>query len=52
MILSLQNRLQYNSIFLEKYGAYPQWKSDVKDARKGIARLEKEIERLNGMQFL
>ena len=37
--------------FLAAYGAFPQWKSDTKDARKGIERMEKEIERLSEMEF-
>ncbi|QBB67381.1 hypothetical protein SRB521_03124 [Intestinimonas butyriciproducens] len=33
------------------YGAFPQWKSDTKDARKGIERMEKEIKRLREMEL-
>lgn len=52
MITSLQNWIQHNDTFLEKYGTYPQWQSEAKSVRRGVSRMQKEIVRLNGMDFL
>lgn len=51
MIASLREWIRHNEDFLEEYGSLPQWESKVKDARKGISRLEKEILRLESIVF-
>lgn len=52
MIASLYEWIQRYQAFLAAYGGFSQWKSDAKDARKGIERMEKEIKRLREMEFL
>ena len=51
MITSLQNWIQHNDTFLEKYGTYPQWQSEAKNVRRGISRMQNEIVRLKGIEF-
>lgn len=53
MIVSLQAWIRRCQKFLDEYGNRPNWKSstEVKDARRGIRRMEKEITRLKGMEF-
>ena len=53
MIVSLQEWIAETQKFLDKYGDRPAWKSsvEVKDARRGLRRTEKEIARLRGMDF-
>lgn len=53
MIVSLEEWTVRCQEFLDEYGSRPNWKStvEVKDARRGIRRMEKEITRLMGLQF-
>ena len=51
MIESLEASKQHFEKFFEEYGAYPQWKSEAKNARKCITRLEKEINRLRELSL-
>lgn len=51
MIASLQEWIQWYQVFLAKYGAYPQWKSESKDTRRGIDRMENEIKRLRDLEL-
>lgn len=51
MITSLHEWIQRYQAFLAAYGAFPQWKSDIKDAHKDIERMEKEIKRLREMEL-
>lgn len=51
MIASMEAEIQSLREFIDKYGSYPKWKSEIKDANRGIARLEKEIHRLRELSF-
>lgn len=51
MIASLQEWIQRYQVFLAEYGAYPQWKSESKDAHRGIRRMEDEIKRLRDLEL-
>lgn len=54
MIVSLQEWTERCQDFLNEYGNRPAWKSsvEVKDARRGIKRMEREIARLGKLEFL
>jgi hypothetical protein len=51
MIASLHKWIQQCQAFIDKCGPFRQWKADVKDARKGIDRMRKEIERLQKLEL-
>lgn len=53
MIVSLKKEIELCQEFLNKYVSWPAWKSsiEVKDARRGIKHMEKEIARLKKMDF-
>ena len=51
MIESLEASKRYFEKFLEEYGCYRQGKSEAKDARRSITRLEKEINRLRELSL-
>lgn len=53
MIVSLQEWIGQTQKFLDDYSSRPAWKSstEVKDARRGLKRTEKEIARLRGLEF-
>ena len=53
MIASLEEEIVMCQKFLNEYGNWPAWKSstEVKDARRGIKRMEQEITRLREWEF-
>lgn len=51
MIASLHEWTQRYQAFIAVYGAFRQWKVDIKDARKSIERMEKESERLRKLEL-
>lgn len=53
MVTSLEDAAESYQKFLNEYGRQPNWKSttEIKDARRGLKRMKKEITRLRGMEF-
>lgn len=51
MIDSLREWIQHYQAFVTDYGSLPQWKVDVKHSHKSCERMEKEIERLQGLNL-
>ena len=53
MIVSLEEWIVRCRGFLAEYGNRPAWRSstEVKDARRGIKRMEREIARLGKLEF-
>lgn len=51
MVASLYEWIERYQAFIAEYGAFPQWKVDVKHAHKSIERMEKEIERLQALSL-
>jgi len=53
MIVSLEEEIKGYQRFLDEYGRRPAWKAstEVKDARRGIKRMEKEITHLGEKEF-
>lgn len=53
MVTSLEDAAERYQKFLNEYGRRPNWKSttEVKDARRGLKRMKKELTRLRGLEF-